>query len=312
MVDVLLTARRPRRLLVSCTHDSSANKCPSAVTAHRASQRRSNREPRIVCAAKKKKQQFGPSAGVAVPGMLDEEVEAAYKQFGRALGETPRETSKVVRAKYNIPAAPPQPLARRPVSPGGPSERRFTEESYAQFEALLDGAMKGSGDSQPRALVKGKNTVALQAGERERRKVMMELMESTLSPEAAPFSLDLGLDRIRPKTAQRPEEEVPQLILPRDKVAAPAKQPAEATAEGAPRTRAGPLPVPALQMPRGKLSKRERPIAAAAAPVAPPRPLPTPTIAPKPGLAPPKDIGSEGDLLIGTARCGTHVAPRPQ
>ncbi len=69
------------------------------------------------------KQQFGPSAGVAVPGMLDEEVEAAYKQFGRALGETPRETSKVVRAKYNIPAAPPQQLARRPVGPAGPSER---------------------------------------------------------------------------------------------------------------------------------------------------------------------------------------------
>lgn len=37
--------------------------------------------------------------------------------------------------------------------------RRFTEESYAQFEAMLNGAMKGSGDSQPRALVKGKNTV---------------------------------------------------------------------------------------------------------------------------------------------------------
>lgn len=36
--------------------------------------------------------------------------------------------------------------------------RQFTE-SYAQFEAMLDGAMKGSGDSQPRALVKGKNTV---------------------------------------------------------------------------------------------------------------------------------------------------------
>lgn len=52
--------------------------------------------------------------------------------------------------------------------------------------------------------------VALQAGERERRKVMMELMESTLSPEAAPFSLDLGLDRIRP-AAKRPEEEVHHL-----------------------------------------------------------------------------------------------------
>ena len=37
--------------------------------------------------------------------------------------------------------------------------RRITEESYAQFEAMLNSAMKGSGDSQPRALVKGKNTV---------------------------------------------------------------------------------------------------------------------------------------------------------
>lgn len=69
------------------------------------------------------KQQFGPNASTAVPGMLDEEVEAAYKQFGRALGETPRETSKAVRAKYNIPAALPQPAARRPVSSGDRSER---------------------------------------------------------------------------------------------------------------------------------------------------------------------------------------------
>ncbi|BDA45124.1 hypothetical protein COCOBI_06-6040 [Coccomyxa sp. Obi] len=295
LVDITSFIRRPRRLLVSCGRDSGANKVPNAVTAHRRFNRKSNREPRTVCAAKKKKQQFGPSSSAAVPGMLDEEVEAAYKQFGRALGETPRETSKVVRAKYNIPAAPPQPGARRPVSPGDPSERQFTEESYTQFEAMLNSAMKGSGDSQPRALVKGKNTVTLQAGERERRKVMMELMESTLSPEAAPFSLDLGLDRIRP-AAQRPEEEVPQLILPRGKVAAAAKRPAAAKSEGTPAT-AVPLPVPALQMPRGKLPKVECPSAAAAAPVAPPRPLPTPAVAPKPNLAPPKETDCEADLL---------------
>lgn len=41
------------------------------------------------------KQQFGRSANAATPGSLDEELEAAYRQFGRALGETPRETSKV-------------------------------------------------------------------------------------------------------------------------------------------------------------------------------------------------------------------------
>lgn len=35
----------------------------------------------------------------------------------------------------------------------------MSEESYAQFEAMLDRAMKGSGDSQPKSLLKGKNTV---------------------------------------------------------------------------------------------------------------------------------------------------------
>jgi hypothetical protein len=38
-------------------------------------------------------------------------------------------------------------------------DRRMSEESYAQFEAMLDRAMKGSGDSQPKSLLKGKNTV---------------------------------------------------------------------------------------------------------------------------------------------------------
>ena len=82
-------------------------------------------------------------------------------------------------------------------------------------------------------------------------------------------------------------EQVPQLILPRGKQAAPAKRPAAGKSEGTP-ARAEALPVPALQVPRGKLPpKRERPTAAAA-PVAPPRPLATPAVAPKPSLAPPK------------------------
>ena len=81
--------------------------------------------------------QYGPNAGVAVPGMLDEEVEAAYKQFGRALGETPRETSKVVRAKYNIPASPLQPAARRVVSPGSPSERCRTCRTFYSVPEVL-------------------------------------------------------------------------------------------------------------------------------------------------------------------------------
>ncbi len=56
---------------------------------------------------------------------------------------------------------------------------------------------------------------------------MMELMESTMSPEAAPFSLDLGLDRIRP-AAQRTELEVHYIVafsmhpLQQSKIAAPA------------------------------------------------------------------------------------------
>lgn len=54
MADVLSATRRVRRLLVSCARDSGANKHPGVVTAHRSIQRKSKREPRIVCAAKKK------------------------------------------------------------------------------------------------------------------------------------------------------------------------------------------------------------------------------------------------------------------
>ena len=49
--------------------------------------------------------------------------------------------------------------------------------------------------------------VALRAGERERREVMMELMESTLYPQTESFSIDLGLDLIQP-AAKKPQEQV--------------------------------------------------------------------------------------------------------
>ncbi|EIE21016.1 hypothetical protein COCSUDRAFT_43382 [Coccomyxa subellipsoidea C-169] len=246
------------------------------------------REARIVCAAKKKKQQFGRSANAATPGILDEELEAAYRQFGKALGETPRETSQVVHENLNIPAASAQ---GRSGTSANPNERRMSEESYAQFEAMLDRAMKGSGDSQPKSLLKGKNTVALQAGERERRKVIMELMESTLYSETESFSVDLGLDVIQP-ASRKPQEEVPELILPRGKAATSAKRPAARAAagklEGTPAL-AGPLPVPALQMPKGKLPRREPPATATVAPPAALQPpLPVPAFAPKPSLAAPK------------------------
>ena len=47
--------------------------------------------------AQKQKQQYGPGAGGAVN--LDPELEAAYEQFGRALGEAPRETARIVQSK---------------------------------------------------------------------------------------------------------------------------------------------------------------------------------------------------------------------
>jgi hypothetical protein len=49
--------------------------------------------------------------------------------------------------------------------------------------------------------------VAIRAGERERREVMMELMESTLYPQTESFSIDLGLDLIQP-AAKKPQEQV--------------------------------------------------------------------------------------------------------
>lgn len=124
--------------------------------------------------------------------------------------------------------------------------RRISEESYAQFEAMLERAMSGSEGSQPRALIRGKNTVrscfqitekilhavavatslyimqlimwmdwdqaAAAVGETQRRRVIMELMESTLFSEtpSKSFSLDLGLDQIRP-AEQNPAEEVRSL-----------------------------------------------------------------------------------------------------
>ena len=47
--------------------------------------------------AQKQKQQYGPGVGGAVD--LDPELEAAYQQFGRALGEAPRETARIVQSK---------------------------------------------------------------------------------------------------------------------------------------------------------------------------------------------------------------------
>ena len=43
----------------------------------------------------KEKVMFGPGSGSAAD--LDPELEAAYQQFGRALGETPRETARIVQ-----------------------------------------------------------------------------------------------------------------------------------------------------------------------------------------------------------------------
>lgn len=80
LVDFLPITRRPRRLSVSCTHDSSANKVPSAVKAHRPSQRKSNREPRIVCAAKKKVNLLSskfPSSG-RLNGAIDRKLHPAW------------------------------------------------------------------------------------------------------------------------------------------------------------------------------------------------------------------------------------------
>ncbi len=48
----------------------------------------------------KQKQQYGPGAGGAAK--LDPELEAAYQQFGRALGEAPRETASIVQRKLGI------------------------------------------------------------------------------------------------------------------------------------------------------------------------------------------------------------------
>lgn len=84
-------------------------------------------------------------------------------------------------------------------------------------------------------------------------------------------------------------QQVPELILPRGKVAAPVKPPAAAGKPQGTPAHAQPLPVPALQMPKGKLPKMQRSAtAAAAAPAAPPPPLPVPAVAAKPSLAPPK------------------------
>ena len=48
----------------------------------------------------KKQQQLG--SGANIPAGLDPELEAAYQQFGRALGETPRETASIVQGKFNL------------------------------------------------------------------------------------------------------------------------------------------------------------------------------------------------------------------
>ena len=69
----------------------------------------------------KQKQQYGPAAGGAVD--LSPELEAAYQQFGRALGEAPKETARIVQAKLGQEQqqtgqrSAPQAAARQSRSP---------------------------------------------------------------------------------------------------------------------------------------------------------------------------------------------------
>ena len=56
--------------------------------------------PTCVMQKQKQKQQYGSGVGGAAD--LDQALEAAYQQFGRALGEAPRETARVVQRKLGL------------------------------------------------------------------------------------------------------------------------------------------------------------------------------------------------------------------
>lgn len=82
------------------------------------------------CHMQKQKQQYGPAAGGAIN--LSPELEAAYQQFGRALGEAPRETARIVQAKLGQEQeqtgkrSAPQAAARQSRSP---TQRCATEQA---------------------------------------------------------------------------------------------------------------------------------------------------------------------------------------
>lgn len=73
------------------------------------------------CHTQKQKHQYGPAAGGAID--LSPELEAAYQQFGRALGEAPREIARIVQAKLGQEQqqtglrSAPQAAARQSRSP---------------------------------------------------------------------------------------------------------------------------------------------------------------------------------------------------
>ena len=93
-----------------------------------------NLEPTCV---QKQKQQYGPGAGGAVD--LDPALEAAYKQFGKALGEAPRETAKIVQQKLG--------LEQEPQRPSG-SQVRSTQQQRSQQRYVNCSLLSAQGPSE--------------------------------------------------------------------------------------------------------------------------------------------------------------------
>ncbi|CAL5230059.1 g13510 [Coccomyxa viridis] len=249
---------------------------------HVRSRRRSRNAVRVQAKQKKQKRQYGPGAGGAAE--MDPALEAAYQQFGRALGEAPRETAKIVQQKLGIEQTTQQPISSQPrmAQRQRPQQRQIDDASFKKLERLFDMAMSdplNDQDAQPQALLRAKARMAPSITEAQRRETLLELLENTLKPRKAAASLGMDLiEPVRPCGGQQ----VPKLMMPYGKTPA-AERPSSSPAVSA-------STIPDLVMPRGKQATPVRPQSPGASsrePVAEPAP-PRANLGPPPPLIQPK------------------------
>lgn len=69
---------------------------------------------------------------------MDPALEAAYQQFGRALGEAPRETAKIVQQKLGIEQNTQQPISSQPRM----AQRQRPQQRCALCARLSDHSLK--------------------------------------------------------------------------------------------------------------------------------------------------------------------------